>query len=47
VVKFEGKAPAAQTITMDSDSYCEQQPKNTVESLVVGDGSGLQMFSCT
>jgi plastocyanin len=37
VVKFEGKA-----ITMDSDSYCEKQPKNTTESIVVGDGSGLQ-----
>ena len=42
VVKFEGKAPAAQAITMDSDSYCEKQPKNTIESIVVGDGSGLQ-----
>jgi plastocyanin len=42
VVKFEGKAPAAQAITMDSDSYCEKQPKNTTESIVVGDGSGLQ-----
>jgi plastocyanin len=42
VVKFDGKAPAAQTITMDSDAYCEKQPKNTTESIVVGDGSGLQ-----
>ena len=42
VVKFEGKAPAAQAITMDSDAYCEKQPKNTIESVVVGDGSGLQ-----
>jgi plastocyanin len=42
VVKLDGKAPAAQTITMDSDSYCEKQPKNTTESVVVGAGSGLQ-----
>jgi len=42
IVKFEGKAPAAQPITMDSDSYCEKQPRNTIESVVVGDGSGLQ-----
>jgi len=42
VVKFEGKAPAAQTITMDSDPYCEKQPKNTTESMVVGSDAGLQ-----
>ena len=42
VVKFDGKVPAAQAITMDSDPYCEKQPKNTTESIVVGDGSGLQ-----
>jgi len=42
VVKFEGKAPAAQTITMDSDPYCEKQPKNTTENVVVGSDAGLQ-----
>jgi len=42
VVKFEGTAPAAQAITMDSDPYCEKQPKNTTESIVVGDAAGLQ-----
>jgi len=42
IVKFEGNAPAAQPITMDSDAYCEKQPRNTIESVVVGDGSGLQ-----
>ncbi len=42
VVTFEGNAPAAQPISMDSDSYCEKQPRNTIESVVVGDGSGLQ-----
>jgi len=42
VVKFDGKAPAAQPITMDSDPYCEKQPKNSTESVVVGGDSGLQ-----
>ena len=42
VVKFDGKVPAARTITMDSDPYCEKQPTNTTENIVVGDGSGLQ-----
>src|SRR5215211_4501820 len=42
VVKFEGKVPAAQAISMDSDPYCEKQPKNTTESVVVGNGAGLQ-----
>ena len=42
VVKFEGKAPAAQPITMDSDPYCEKQPPNTTESVVVGSDSSLQ-----
>ena len=41
-VKFEGTPPAAQPITMDSDAYCEKQPRNTTESVVVGEGSGLQ-----
>ena len=42
VVMFDGKAPAAQPITMDSDAYCEKQPQNTTETIVVGNGSGLQ-----
>ena len=42
VVTFEGNAPAPQPITMDSDPYCERQPRNTTESVVVGEGSGLQ-----
>src|SRR5262245_9966956 len=42
VVKFDGKAPAAQPITMDSDPYCETQPKNSTESVVVGSDCGLQ-----
>ena len=42
VVKFEGAAPAPQTITMDSDPYCEKQPKNTTESVVVSSDAGLQ-----
>ena len=41
-VKFEGTPPAAQPIAMDSDAYCEKQPRNTTESVVVGEGSGLQ-----
>jgi plastocyanin len=42
VVKLDGKAPAAQPITMDSDPYCEKQPKNSTESVVVGSDSSLQ-----
>jgi plastocyanin len=42
VVKFDGQAPPPQPITMDSDPYCEKQPKNTTENIVVGSGSGLQ-----
>ena len=42
VVKLDGKAPAAQSIAMDSDSYCEKQPKNSTESVVVGSDSALQ-----
>ena len=42
VVKFDGQAPPAQPITRDSDPYCEKQPKNTTENIVVGSGSGLQ-----
>ena len=42
VVKLDGKAPAAQSITMDSDPYCEKQPKNATESVVVGSDSTLQ-----
>ena len=41
-VRFEGRAPAPQPIKMDSDPYCEKQPPNATESVVVGDGSGLQ-----
>ena len=42
VVTFYGQAPARQPINMDSDPYCTQQPRNTTEAVVVGDGSGLQ-----
>jgi len=42
VVKLDGEAPAAQSIAMDSDSYCEKQPKNSTESVVVGSDSALQ-----
>lgn len=42
VVKFEGQAPAAQAIRMDSDPFCEKQPTNTTETIVIGSGSGLQ-----
>jgi plastocyanin len=42
MVRFEGTAPAAQPITMDSDPYCEKQPPNTTETVVVGEGSALQ-----
>jgi plastocyanin len=42
VVKFEGQAPARQPITMDSDPYCTKQPPNSTETVLVGEGSGLQ-----
>src|SRR5215204_392009 len=42
VVKLEGTPPAAEPITMDSDPYCQRQGRNTTETLVVGEGSGLQ-----
>jgi plastocyanin len=42
VVKLDGKAPAPQPITMDSDPYCEKQPRNSTETVMVGDGSALQ-----
>src|SRR5687767_14580242 len=42
VVKFEGTPPAAEPISMSSDPYCEKQPANKTEAVVVGEGSGLQ-----
>lgn len=42
VVRFEGAPPAAQPISMNSDPFCEAQPQNTTETVVVGEGSGLQ-----
>ena len=42
VVTFQGQAPAAERITMDSDPYCTKQPPNSTESVKVGEGSGLQ-----
>ena len=42
VVRFEGTPPKADPISMDSDPYCEKQPQNVTETVVVGDGSGLQ-----
>ena len=42
VVRFEGTPPAAETISMNSDPYCEKQPQTKTESVVVGEGSGLQ-----
>ena len=41
-VKLEGPVPPPQPITMDSDSYCEKQPRNSTETVLVGEGSGLQ-----
>jgi plastocyanin len=41
-VKLEGNAPAALPIRMDSDPYCEKQPRYMTDSVVVGEGSGLQ-----
>jgi plastocyanin len=41
-VKFEGTPPAVETISMDSDPYCQKQPKNTTETVLVGEGSALQ-----
>jgi plastocyanin len=42
VVTFDGTPPPAEPITMDTDPYCQRQGKNTTESVVVGEGSGLQ-----
>ena len=42
VIKLDGTAPAPQPITMDSDPYCEKQPGNSTETVVVGEGSALQ-----
>ena len=42
VVKFEGPAPAAEPVSMNSDPYCEKQPPIRTETVVVGEGSGLQ-----
>ena len=42
LVKFEGTPPAAEPISMDSDPYCEKQPQNRTETVVVGGGSGLE-----
>jgi len=42
VVRFEGQAPPAERITMDSDPYCTKQPPNSIEPVITGEGSGLQ-----
>lgn len=42
VVTFEGEAPAREPINMDSDPYCTKQPANATETVLVGEGSGLQ-----
>jgi plastocyanin len=42
VVTFEGTPPPAEPISMSSDPYCEKQPPNKTETVVVGEGSGLQ-----
>jgi plastocyanin len=42
VVRFEGTPPAAEPISMNSDPFCEKQPQNKTETVVVGEGSGLQ-----
>ena len=42
LVTFEGTPPAAEPISMDSDPYCEKQPQNKTETVVVGEASGLQ-----
>src|SRR5687768_10560176 len=42
LVKFEGTPPVAEPISMDSDPYCEKQPQNRTETVVVGQESGLQ-----
>jgi plastocyanin len=42
LVTFEGTPPPAEPISMDSDPFCEKQPQNKTETVVVGEGSGLQ-----
>src|SRR5688572_10404071 len=42
VVTFEGTPPPAEPISMDSNPYCQRQGKTTTETVVVGEGSGLQ-----
>ena len=41
-ITFAGTAPAPQPIVMDSDPYCEKQPANKTETVLVGDGAALQ-----
>jgi plastocyanin len=41
-IRFEGTAPAPETINRSSDPYCEQQGAATTETVVVGSGSTLQ-----
>ena len=42
VITFEGQVPAREPINMDSDPYCTKQPANSTETVLVGEGSGLQ-----
>jgi plastocyanin len=41
-VKFEGTAPAARVIRMDSDQLCMPEGPNTSEVIVIGPDNGLQ-----
>lgn len=41
-VRFEGTAPPGEPISMGSDPYCEKQPPARTETVVVGEGGGLQ-----
>jgi plastocyanin len=41
-VKLEGTPPAAETINMESDPYCQKQGTATTEAVSVGPGGALQ-----
>ena len=41
-IKFEGTAPAARVIRMDSDQLCMPEGPNTSEVIMVGPGNALQ-----
>src|SRR5262245_6445555 len=39
---FSGQAPGAERRPMDSDPYSTKQPPNSIETIKVGDASGLE-----